>query len=216
MDKTYLSASETLEKLCELNPVNHKETGRKCIKQGLGFAAAAAVGTGLAIATPMPFNVIIGVITFCSGIGAIINSIEGIVAMTAPEEYEGNFYYYDEGYTQYSSMASRMFGNKVRPVDNVREIGRKGYILANGIKVTKREEVIEEIGSIKGNPLRGKVIYLTGLLGENELKIQLPIWERASSESENTIKAGHIVYVMGQIFGDTICSCESGKAMTSD
>ncbi len=225
MNKTYLSASETLERLCELEPSKHKEQSAWNIAGGIACGGLTAGGiAGINYFEDPSCKVFVGFCTILSGTATILCTLDGILSKYTSENYDGNFYYHNDGFTMHPNLGTKWFGNKIKPVDDLEEIkdtkgfeDTKGsdYLLMNGIKITGKEIVTETEVGRKGDRSI-EVTYLKGRFNGRSLKISLRWIKAKSQDLANNVDAKDIIYIMGPISGGSLHTLQLGNAITDN
>jgi hypothetical protein len=163
----YLTSSESLEKLCEIQPDNPTKHGLKKTLFGLGLTGFTAGTAWLGwkmrylIDSPNPpentvgilLEVVLGVISLAAGWYGLKNLADGITSLAKPLGFysnDGSVYYRNGGFTNKLSRSDKKFGNKVSPVENIAGLQdiQEGYVLINGLLV--KDTNLEEEMKFKG------------------------------------------------------------------
>ncbi|MBW2999465.1 hypothetical protein KY339_02230, partial [Candidatus Woesearchaeota archaeon] len=162
----YLTSSESLEKLCEIQPDQPIKHGKRKLFSGIGLTL---LGAGSAwggwemmylFDSPNPRDNILGIlveiafgmITLISGYNGIKNLADGITSLRKPRKVyseDDSVYYRNGGFTKTPSTSDKKFGDKVSPIENMDDL-QDGYVLINGLYV--KEINFESEMKLRGAP----------------------------------------------------------------
>jgi len=151
----YLTSSESLERLCEIQPDQPIKYGVLKTLSGLGLGGVAAASgwgcwamrdmvtnayDGFELGIGIALEAIVGVIGLASAGGSLYMLSDGVTSLGKPFGLyfrDGSTYYRNRGFTNKPSLSDKKFGTKVNPIEAVEEfnLNDEGYVLVNGIFV---------------------------------------------------------------------------------